>query len=102
MGVAMSEPRILDRQLLEAYADELGSRGVPVDTWTTPPATDEAIDRAFTPLEVHVPDEVRVLWAWHDGEPSDGSRRAWLGAFTGHFLSVDEAAHQYRGLCTAM
>jgi hypothetical protein len=86
----MKVARVLDDDLLAEYRDALSAQGVPLARWTTPSGSDAEIDATFEPLSLTIPEEARVVWRWHDGQPWDLGHNFLCN--DSRLLSVDEAA----------
>lgn len=68
----MIAPRLLDEVMLTRFEATLRGLGVPVDD-LEPGLTDDAIDALTMPEDLHLPDEVRAWWRWHNGPPQGRS-----------------------------
>jgi len=64
----VSTPRLLDGALLGRFEASLRGLAVPVDD-LLPGLTDDEIDAITEPEDLHLPDEVRAWWRWHNGAP---------------------------------
>lgn len=60
-------PQRLTSELLENYAADLRSLGVPIADCLAPGLASERMDLMTHPLGLDLPTEARVWWGWHDG-----------------------------------
>ncbi len=89
--VADAGPELL-RLLLSEFEVELTKQHVPVDLLRPGRDFDE-VKRAFSAVDRHIPDEVAVWFAWHDGEVADQTR-AMAGVLPQfEFYSLDTVLH---------
>jgi hypothetical protein len=82
--------RALDQDQLDGYPAAVTAAGAPFERWVTPGATDEQIDAALGPLDLSAPEELRVLWRWHNGWPRNLGLNP-LGGSGERLMSVEEA-----------
>jgi hypothetical protein len=86
-------PRILDVELLEAYAHRMRALGCPFDERSAPGLSQHEIEALMEPLQLELPDEARTWWGWRNGQ---ADRRAGLffPGFTPYSLA--DAAGEYQ------
>jgi len=58
---------ILTTTLLERFYAALDAQQMPIATVLAPGLSDAEIDELTAPLGIALPDELRLLWKWHDG-----------------------------------
>lgn len=93
--IVLSDPPLLNREILSAYDAQLRRAGVPVEAWARPGLSEKEIVDAVSPLGLSLPYEARVWWSWRNGEEPAAERHLWRpGRSRG--LALDEAVARYR------